>query len=69
VGLAQEIGASSLPSAGSIYPLMPSLCLCPSFRHADIPDICVHYVGGFLDALIQGLKEVRALGSKLVILK
>ncbi|XP_062938421.1 nucleolar protein 6 isoform X4 [Cynocephalus volans] len=26
--------------------------------HADIPDTCVHYVGGLLDALIQGLKEV-----------
>uniref|UniRef100_A0A8C2UM31 Nucleolar protein 6 n=1 Tax=Chinchilla lanigera TaxID=34839 RepID=A0A8C2UM31_CHILA len=25
--------------------------------HADIPDACVHYVGGFLDALIQGPKE------------
>lgn len=31
------------------------------FSHADIPDTCVHYVGGFLDALIQGPKEVRAL--------
>lgn len=30
------------------------------FSHADIPDTCVHYVGGFLDALIQGPKEVRA---------
>ncbi|XP_037654304.1 nucleolar protein 6 [Choloepus didactylus] len=25
--------------------------------HADIPDTCIHYVGGLLDALIQGLKE------------
>ncbi|XP_029059010.1 nucleolar protein 6 isoform X3 [Monodon monoceros] len=26
--------------------------------HADIPDTCVHYTGGLLDALIQSLKEV-----------
>ncbi|EPQ03522.1 Nucleolar protein 6 [Myotis brandtii] len=26
--------------------------------HADIPETCVHYMGGLLDALIQGLKEV-----------
>ncbi|KAB1252201.1 Nucleolar protein 6 [Camelus dromedarius] len=29
--------------------------------HADIPDTCIHYTGGLLDTLIQGLKEVRAL--------
>lgn len=36
-----------------------------SLSHADIPDTCIHYVGGFLDALIQRPKEVRALGSNL----
>ena len=38
-----------------------SRSLCPFSSHADIPDTCVHYTGGLLDALIQGLKEVRAL--------
>lgn len=32
------------------------------FSHADIPDTCIQYVGGFLDALIQNPKEVRAWG-------
>ncbi|KAM5183507.1 nucleolar protein 6 isoform 1-T2 [Callospermophilus lateralis] len=32
--------------------------------HADIPDNCVHYVGGFLDALIQGLKETSSTGEE-----
>ncbi|XP_004372388.1 nucleolar protein 6 isoform X1 [Trichechus manatus latirostris] len=32
--------------------------------HADIPDTCVHYVGGFLDALIQGLKETSSTGEE-----
>lgn len=30
--------------------------------HTDIPDTCIHYMGGFLDALIQCPKEVRAWG-------
>lgn len=42
-------------------PPVPTVCLHPFSSHADIPDTCVHYTGGFLDALIQGLKEVRAL--------
>ncbi|XP_062938420.1 nucleolar protein 6 isoform X3 [Cynocephalus volans] len=32
--------------------------------HADIPDTCVHYVGGLLDALIQGLKETSSTGEE-----
>lgn len=32
--------------------------------HADIPDTCVHYTGGFLDALIQGLKETSSTGEE-----
>ncbi|KFO35328.1 nucleolar protein 6 isoform X1 [Fukomys damarensis] len=32
--------------------------------HADIPDSCVHYVGGFLDALIQGPKETSSTGEE-----
>ncbi|XP_013378402.1 PREDICTED: nucleolar protein 6 [Chinchilla lanigera] len=32
--------------------------------HADIPDACVHYVGGFLDALIQGPKETAGTGEE-----
>ncbi|KAM6182038.1 nucleolar protein 6 [Erethizon dorsatum] len=32
--------------------------------HADIPDTCVHYVGGFLDALIQGPKETSSTGEE-----
>ncbi|XP_007948870.2 nucleolar protein 6 [Orycteropus afer afer] len=32
--------------------------------HADIPDTCIHYVGGFLDALIQGLKETSSTGEE-----
>lgn len=40
---------------------MPTQCLYPFSSHADIPDTCVHYMGGLLDALIQGLKEVRTL--------
>ncbi|XP_075823608.1 nucleolar protein 6 [Microtus pennsylvanicus] len=32
--------------------------------HADIPDTCVHYVGGFLDALIQGPKELSNTGEE-----
>ncbi|XP_036891791.1 nucleolar protein 6 [Sturnira hondurensis] len=32
--------------------------------HADIPDTCVHYMGGQLDALIQGLKETFSTGEE-----
>ncbi|XP_023571830.1 nucleolar protein 6 isoform X2 [Octodon degus] len=32
--------------------------------HADIPETCVHYVGGFLDALIQGPKETSSTGEE-----
>ncbi|KAG8505889.1 Nucleolar protein 6 [Galemys pyrenaicus] len=32
--------------------------------HADIPDTCVHYVGGLLDSLIQGLKETSSTGEE-----
>ncbi|XP_029423844.1 nucleolar protein 6 isoform X2 [Nannospalax galili] len=32
--------------------------------HTDIPDTCVHYVGGFLDALIQGPKESSSTGEE-----
>ncbi|KAM8802879.1 nucleolar protein 6 [Rhynchonycteris naso] len=32
--------------------------------HADIPDTCVHYMGGLLDALIQGLKETASTGEE-----
>lgn len=32
--------------------------------HADIPDTCVHYMGGQLDALIQGLKETSSTGEE-----
>ncbi|XP_039731492.1 nucleolar protein 6 [Pteropus medius] len=32
--------------------------------HADIPDTCVHYMGGLLDALIQGLKETSSTGEE-----
>ncbi|XP_006898604.1 PREDICTED: nucleolar protein 6 [Elephantulus edwardii] len=32
--------------------------------HADIPDTCVHYVGGFLDALIQGQKKTSNTGEE-----
>ncbi|XP_003800330.1 nucleolar protein 6 isoform X1 [Otolemur garnettii] len=32
--------------------------------HADIPDTCVHYVGGLLDALIQGVKETSSTGEE-----
>nr|XP_012318628.1 nucleolar protein 6 isoform X2 [Aotus nancymaae] len=32
--------------------------------HADIPETCVHYVGGPLDALIQGLKETSSTGEE-----
>ncbi|XP_077004029.1 nucleolar protein 6 [Tamandua tetradactyla] len=32
--------------------------------HADIPDTCIHYVGGLLDALIQGLKETSSTGEE-----
>ncbi|KAM6170327.1 nucleolar protein 6 isoform 2-T2 [Rhynchocyon petersi] len=35
--------------------------------HADIPDTCVHYVGGFLDALIQGLKEASSTKGRMVV--
>ena len=49
------ISSSSLPGPHCPH----SLCLFSS--HADIPGTCVHYTGGLLDALIQGLKEVRAL--------
>ncbi|XP_006863097.1 PREDICTED: nucleolar protein 6 isoform X2 [Chrysochloris asiatica] len=34
--------------------------------HADIPDTCVHYVGGFLDALIQGPKEASSTKGRMV---
>ncbi|XP_045145137.1 nucleolar protein 6 isoform X2 [Echinops telfairi] len=33
-------------------------------HHADIPETCVHYVGGFLDALIQGPKETSGTGEE-----
>ncbi|XP_011804032.1 PREDICTED: nucleolar protein 6 isoform X2 [Colobus angolensis palliatus] len=32
--------------------------------HTDIPETCVHYVGGPLDALIQGLKETSSTGEE-----
>nr|KAF6434043.1 nucleolar protein 6 [Molossus molossus] len=32
--------------------------------HADIPEACVHYMGGLLDALIQGLKETSSTGEE-----
>ncbi|XP_004428412.1 PREDICTED: nucleolar protein 6 [Ceratotherium simum simum] len=32
--------------------------------HADIPDTCVHYMGGLLEALIQGLKETSSTGEE-----
>ncbi|XP_058157972.1 nucleolar protein 6 isoform X2 [Dasypus novemcinctus] len=32
--------------------------------HADIPDTCVHYVGGLLEALIQGPKETSGTGEE-----
>ncbi|XP_060055255.1 nucleolar protein 6 isoform X2 [Erinaceus europaeus] len=32
--------------------------------HADIPDACVHYVGGLLDSLIQGWKETSSTGEE-----
>uniref|UniRef100_A0A096MKG2 Nucleolar protein 6 n=1 Tax=Rattus norvegicus TaxID=10116 RepID=A0A096MKG2_RAT len=32
--------------------------------HADIPDTCIHYVGGFLDALIQGPRETSSTGEE-----
>ncbi|XP_021078123.1 nucleolar protein 6 [Mus pahari] len=32
--------------------------------HADIPDSCVQYVGGFLDALIQNPKEISSTGEE-----
>ncbi|XP_027625610.1 nucleolar protein 6 isoform X2 [Tupaia chinensis] len=32
--------------------------------HADIPDTCVHYVGGQLDALIQRPKETSSTGEE-----
>ncbi|XP_006098834.1 nucleolar protein 6 isoform X1 [Myotis lucifugus] len=32
--------------------------------HADIPETCVHYMGGLLDALIQGLKETSSTGEE-----
>lgn len=32
--------------------------------HADIPETCVHYVGGFLDTLIQGPKEISSTGEE-----
>ncbi|XP_072815347.1 nucleolar protein 6 isoform X2 [Vicugna pacos] len=32
--------------------------------HADIPDTCVHYTGGLLDTLIQGLKETSSTGEE-----
>ncbi|XP_075416145.1 nucleolar protein 6 [Tenrec ecaudatus] len=33
-------------------------------HHADIPETCVHYVGSFLDALIQGPKETSSTGEE-----
>lgn len=50
-----------LTSSGRLLTPVPTLCLYLFSRHADIPDICVHYMGGLLDALIQGLKEVKTL--------
>ncbi|KAM5298741.1 nucleolar protein 6 isoform 2-T2 [Ctenodactylus gundi] len=35
--------------------------------HADIPETCVHYVGGFLDALIQGPKEASSTKGHIVV--
>uniref|UniRef100_A0A8C3XAI9 Nucleolar protein 6 n=1 Tax=Catagonus wagneri TaxID=51154 RepID=A0A8C3XAI9_9CETA len=35
--------------------------------HADIPDTCVHYTGGLLDALIQGLKEASNAKGRMVV--
>ncbi|KAF6126053.1 nucleolar protein 6 [Phyllostomus discolor] len=35
--------------------------------HADIPDTCVHYMGGQLDALIQGLKEASNTKGRMVV--
>ncbi|XP_045418926.1 nucleolar protein 6 isoform X3 [Lemur catta] len=32
--------------------------------HADIPETCVHYVGGLVDVLIQGLKETSSTGEE-----
>ncbi|XP_011835415.1 PREDICTED: nucleolar protein 6 isoform X2 [Mandrillus leucophaeus] len=32
--------------------------------HTDIPETCVHYVGGPLDALIQGLKQTSSTGEE-----
>ncbi|XP_045696803.1 nucleolar protein 6 [Phyllostomus hastatus] len=32
--------------------------------HADIPDTCVHYMGGQVDTLIQGLKETFSTGEE-----
>lgn len=32
--------------------------------HADIPDTCVHYVGGLLDSLIRGPKETSSTGEE-----
>nr|XP_017509913.2 nucleolar protein 6 isoform X2 [Manis javanica] len=32
--------------------------------HADIPGTCVRYMGGLLDALIQGLKETSSTGEE-----
>ncbi|KAB1252202.1 Nucleolar protein 6 [Camelus dromedarius] len=32
--------------------------------HADIPDTCIHYTGGLLDTLIQGLKETSSTGEE-----
>ncbi|KAM4876616.1 nucleolar protein 6 [Thomomys bottae] len=32
--------------------------------HANIPDTCIHYVGGFLDALIRDPKETSSTGEE-----
>nr|KAF6434044.1 nucleolar protein 6 [Molossus molossus] len=37
--------------------------------HADIPEACVHYMGGLLDALIQGLKEASNTKGRMVVLQ
>ncbi|XP_004600255.2 nucleolar protein 6 [Sorex araneus] len=35
--------------------------------HADIPESCVHYVGGFLDGLIQSPKETSSTGEEALV--
>ncbi|XP_021562923.1 nucleolar protein 6 isoform X2 [Carlito syrichta] len=35
--------------------------------HADIPETCVHYVGGLLDSLIQGFKQASSTKGRMVV--